>query len=315
MKKHKSLYQNAEGLLFKNLDLQFFAEGDGTTRAADLVNPEVMAAALPAKIATRLKFRQYADVDHTLEGVAGDTITRPKYKYIGPAEDLIEGVPVEMTKMSMDTTTVTIKEAGKGVEITQKALLVNVPGTLAEAERQLAKSIADKIDIDCVAALETAPQFITEAPTSAPNILKAIDTFNSEDDLNLVLFINPKDYSKLILSLFTVGGDIAQKAMSSAQVAEIVGVKAIEKTRRVAEGKGYLMVYQTPEGRSESEEPTSALEIVMKRDVDLEPDYDNRRRVHDIVANAYYVANLRDDSAVVRFGGTGTPPEDEIPQG
>lgn len=291
--------------LLKTLDLQFFA----TTKASDLINPEVMAAALPAKIQNAIKFRKYADVDETLAGVPGDTITRPKYAYIGAAEDVEEGVAIETAKLTMDTTTVTIKEAGKGVEITQKALLVNVPGTLAEAERQLGKSIADKIDIDCVAALETAPQFIAEAPTSAPNILKAIETFNSEDDLNLVLFIHPKDYSKLVLSFFTAGGELQQRALTDGEVATIVGVKAIEKTRRVAEGKGYLMVYQTPEERAETEEPSSALEIVMKRDVDLEPDYNNKTRIHDIIANIYYAVNLRDDSAVVRFGGAAQTPQ------
>lgn len=298
--------------LLKKLDLQFFAQ----TKAADLVNPEVMAAALSGKLENAIKFRKYADVDNTLTGVPGDTITRPKYAYIGAAEDLEEGVPMDTAKLSMTTTTVTIKETGKAVEITEKAILTNVSGTVAEAERQLALSMADKIEIDYIAELEKAPLFISEAPTSAANILKAVAALNAEGDLNLVLFINPKDYTTLVQSLFTVGGQIAQTALTSGQVAELVGVKAIERTRRVAEGKGYLQVYTVSE-EGDSEDPSSAVEIVLKRDVAVNRDGDILARTVTIASNAYYTVSLKNDSAVVRFGGEALPEDDEeeIPQG
>lgn len=285
--------------LFLKLDIQYFAQ----TKASDLVNPEVMAVALSGKLENAIKFRKYADVDNELVGRPGDTITRPKYAYIGPAEDLQEGIAMDTAKLSMTTTTVTIKEAGRAVEITEAAILTNVGGTVAEAERQLSLAMADKVEIDYIAELEKAPLFVANAPTSAANILSAISLLNAEGDLNVVLFINPTDYTALVQSLFTAGGDIAQRALSTGQVSELVGVKAIERTRRVAQGKGYLQVYDMGE-EGQSEDPSSAVEIVLKRDVAVNRDGDILARTVTIASNTYYTVNLKNDAAVVRFGGT-----------
>lgn len=59
------------------MDLQMFAAG--TTKAIDLVNPEVMADAISAELENKIRFAPYARIDTTLEATAGDTITRPRY--------------------------------------------------------------------------------------------------------------------------------------------------------------------------------------------------------------------------------------------
>lgn len=280
------------------LDLQYFAQ----TKASDLVNPEVMQAAMPGKLENAIKFRKYADIDHELVGQPGDTITRPKYAYIGPADDLEEGVPMDTSKMSMTTTQVTIKETGKAVEITEKAIITNVGGTVGEAERQLALSMADKVDIDYIAELEKAVQTVSGSPTTVAKILEAIAVFNAESDLNLVLFINPTDYTKLVQSLLTAGGATQQQALSTGQVSELVGVKTIERTRRVAEGKGFLQVFNTSEP-GDSEDQSSAMEIVLKKDVAVNRDGDILARTVVVAANTYYTVNLKNDAGVVKFSG------------
>lgn len=293
----KSMFVAAIVPLVK-LDLQFFAQ----TKASNLVNPEVMQAAMPGKLENAIKFRKYADVDRELVGQPGDTITRPKYAYIGPAADLTEGVPMDTSQMSMTTTKVTVKETGKAVEITEKAILTNINGTVGEAERQLALSMADKVEIDYIAELEKAVQTVSGSPITVAKILEGIAVFNSESDLNLVLFINPKDYTKLVQSLLTAGGAIQQHALSSGQVSELVGVKAIERTRRVTEGKGYLQVFNTAEP-NDSKDQSSAMEIVLKRDVAVNRDGDILARTVVIAANTYYTVNLKNDAGVVKFTG------------
>lgn len=288
---------NTSQLLAK-LNLQFFAQ----THASDLVDPEVMAPAIAGKMENAIKFTKYADLDTTLVGQPGSTITRPKYGYIGAAEDLTEGVPMDTSKMSMTTTEVAVKETGKAVEITEKAIITNVGGTVGEAERQLAIAMADKVEIDYIAALDTALQTVGGSPTTPAKILEAVTVFDSEGDLDLVLFMNPADYTTLVQNLLTVGGTVQERALTSGQVSELLGLKAIERSRRVAAGKGYLQIYSTT-APEESEDPTSAVEIVLKQDVGVNKDADILKRTVVIAANRHYVVNLKDDKGVVKFTG------------
>ena len=288
---------NTSQLLAK-LNLQFFAQ----TQASDLVDPEVMAPAIAGKMENAIKFTKYADLDTTLVGQPGSTITRPKYGYIGAAEDLTEGVPMDTSKMSMTTTEVAVKETGKAVEITEKAIITNVRGTVGEAERKLAIAMADKVEIDYIAALDTALQTVGGSPTTPAKILEAVTVFDSEGDLDLVLFMNPADYTTLVQNLLTVGGTVQERALTSGQVSELLGLKAIERSRRVAAGKGYLQIYSTT-APEESEDPASAVEIVLKQDVGVNKDADILKRTVVIAANRHYVVNLKDDKGVVKFTG------------
>lgn len=280
------------------LNLQFFAE----TKASNLVDPEVMAPAIAGKMGKAIKFAPYADIDSSLQGQPGSTITRPKYGYIGAAADLVEGVAMDTTAMSMTTTEVTVKETGKAVEITEKAIITNVGGTVSEAENQLGLSMADKVDIDYVAALDKALQTVAGSPTTTANILAGIDVFDTESDINLVLFINPKDYTKLVQNLLTVGGSVQERAITTGQVSELLGLKAIERTKRVAEGKGYLQVFSTT-APEDSEGQSSAIEIVLKQEVSVQKGTDILKRTVVIATNRHYAVNLKNDKGVVKFTG------------
>lgn len=270
--------------LLLNLDIQFFAQ----TKASDLINPEVLADAISAELPAAIRFTPYAVTDNTLTGQPGDTITRPKYGYVGPAEDLTEGVPMDTSKMSMTTTQVTVKEAGKAIEVTEKAVITNVTGTLEEAKKQLTKAMADKVEIDYLATLGTSLLTSTLGAETPGAILDAIDVFGDEDEQSLVLFVHPKDYTKLVKNLFTVGGSTQETAVTKAQVSELVGVKDIVKTKRLTEGTSYLQKF-------------GAVEIVNKKKVNLETDYDILARTHVLAANAHYTTNLRDDNGVVKI--------------
>lgn len=49
------------------------------TKLANLVNPEVMADMISAKLPKKIKFSPIAKIDNTLSGQPGNTITVPKY--------------------------------------------------------------------------------------------------------------------------------------------------------------------------------------------------------------------------------------------
>ena len=62
------------------------------TKLANLVNPEVMAQMISTSLPKKIKFSPVAKIDTTLTARAGNTITVPKFAYIGDAEDVADGV-------------------------------------------------------------------------------------------------------------------------------------------------------------------------------------------------------------------------------
>lgn len=164
------------------------------TKLANLVNPEVMADMISATLPKAIKFSPIATIDTTLVGVPGDTITVPKYAYIGDAEDVAEGVQMGTTVLTTSTTQVTVKKAGKAIELTDEAVLSGYGDPMGEGTRQLGMSIANKIDNDCVDALYGASLIkATTAKISYDGIVDAIDLFDDENDSNTakVMFIAP----------------------------------------------------------------------------------------------------------------------------
>ena len=62
------------------------------TKLIDLIDPEVMADMISAKVDKKMVVTLIAKIDNTLVGTPGSTITVPSYNYIGDAEDVAEGV-------------------------------------------------------------------------------------------------------------------------------------------------------------------------------------------------------------------------------
>ena len=253
------------------------------TKAVDLINPEVMSDAIGAELEAKIRFAPYARIDNTLVGRAGDTITRPKYAYIGPAEDLEEGVPMDPAKLSMTTTHVTVKEAGKAVEVTETAILTNVEGTEAEAQNQIGLSIADKMEIDYIETMSKTALTLAQAPTAAENIIDAIGLFNDEDEEDYILYINPADYRALYKEMV-----VGNTFLSLDQLAELLGLKAIERTNRLEEGTAYI-------------QKQDAVEIVFKKRPELKADDDILARTVVIAGNTFYATNLYNEGGVVKI--------------
>lgn len=165
------------------------------TKLENLVDPEVMADMVSAKLPKKIKFSPIARIDTTLAGRPGSTITVPKYAYIGDAEDVAEGVAMGTTVLTASTTQATVKKAGKAVEITDESVLSGYGDPLGQGANQLTMSIAAKVDNDGYDALCGATLVYdgTGAVIGYNGIVDADSKFEDESDESIakVLFINP----------------------------------------------------------------------------------------------------------------------------
>src|SRR5690625_811523 len=125
------------------------------TYLTNMVDPQVLADMISAELEDAIRFAPIANVDNTLVGQPGSTVTVPRFKYIGDADDVAEGEAIDLALLETATEDFTIKKAGKGVEITDEAVLSGYGDPIGEAENQLLMSIANKVDNDVLEALDT----------------------------------------------------------------------------------------------------------------------------------------------------------------
>lgn len=169
------------------------------TKIADLIDPEVMADMISAKIPTKIVVAPFAKIDTTLEGAEGDTITVPQYAYIGDAVDVGEGEEVDVTQMTASTTQVKVKKVMKAVALTDEAVLSAHGNPVGEANNQLALSVASKVDVDSMDALMNAQLIYdgTAAKIGYEGIVDAVDVFQEEKNTEKVMFVAPAQVTTL----------------------------------------------------------------------------------------------------------------------
>lgn len=165
----------------------------------DVFDPQVVSDMINAKVEKKAVMTGYIKVDNTLQGVAGSTVTIPKWGYIGQAEDLQEGDPVDTTKMAFTTATYGIKKIGKGVMLTDEAQLSGYGNPMGTATNQIAMSISDKLDNDRIDVLYESPNVCDKSANNIAyaSIVDGVDMFNEEEDSKKVILINSKQKTTL----------------------------------------------------------------------------------------------------------------------
>ena len=277
-----------------------------TTKLANLFNPEVVAAMISAKLPNAIRFSPFATIDNTLAGRPGDTITVPKFAYIGDAEDVAEGEDIPLTALTHTTQKITVKKAGKGIELTDEAVLSGYGDPQGEAVNQLVLSIASKVDADCAAVLQTGTKTkAVSAAISYNGIVDAVDLFEEEtpDPFSKVMFINSKQMTTIrkdanFLSLDKYPAPKGAVVLTGC-IGSIAGVQIVV-SNRIAEAEG---IFKNPIVQLDVDSETGialpALTIYMKRGVQVETDRDIVAKKTVLTADQHYVAALTNDARVV----------------
>ncbi|COE20856.1 MHP [Streptococcus pneumoniae] len=260
---------------------------------------------LAAKLPKLIKFTPLAYVETKLEGQPGSTLTVPAWEYAGDATEIEEGQAITPDQLTTKKTTMTIKKAGKGYEITDESLLSGLGDPLGQATYQLGLAIANKIDNDLVAVAKTATQHITETPTTLEAIDKALDIFEDEEDAQYVAIINPKDATKLktaVAKEWIKGSELGANMVVSGTFGEVDGVQIV-RSKKVDEGKGFLVKVSPSQTQTDDANKYGAFVILLKRDVAIETDRDILKKTTVITGDEHYGVYLYDPTRVVKFGG------------
>lgn len=286
------------------------------TKLTNLVNPEVMAPMIRATLPKKIKFAPIAKIDTTLAGHAGDTITVPKFAYIGDAEDVAEGVAMGTVVLTASTTKATVKKAGKAIEVTDESVLSGYGDPIGEGTNQLAMSIAAKIDNDCYEALRKATlkhNGVAKA-ISYTGIVDALDLLEDENDdhTEKIIFVHPKQITQLRKDpefLDITKYPIKDGVIMSGMIGSIAGCKVVrsKKVQLNTAGTGYDNPIVVVDVKDPNEDPnadkgnnsSAALTIYLKRDVSLETDRDILKKTTVASADEHYTAVLSNDSKVV----------------
>lgn len=212
---------------------------------------------------------------------------------------------IEPDQLTTDKSTMTIKKAGKGIELTDEALLSGYGDPLGQAAHQIALAIANKVDNDLVVEAKKATQYVDDAPTTGAALDKALAVFEDEEDARYVALVNPKDAIDLradTVKEWVRGSEIGANIVISGTFGETHGVQIV-RSKKVDKGKGFLVKVSAVETDTDDVAKYGAFVINLKRDVAIETDRDILKKTTVITGDEHYGVYLYDPTKVVKFGG------------
>ena len=270
-----------------------------TTKLGNLIDPEVLADYIDKKLIDAIRFAPLAEIDTTLVGRPGDILTMPYYTYISAASDLTEASAISTVSLNASTVSAQIVEIGKGVEISDTAMLSAYGDPVAEIAKQLVMSIADKVEIDLLTkmAAQTAPMVYKNGSSSVAlkvqDISDALELFGEDIDGQKAVLVSPKLYTAIRNTKdWCPASEYAAGALVRGAVGQIFGCDLFVTNRLRQSAAKDENAYIVKPG---------ALRLIMKRDTMLEADRDILRRVNVYTATKHYVPYLYNASGLIKL--------------
>ena len=262
------------------------------TKMNAMINPEVLGAMVDGELEFALKFTNLATVDHTLVGRAGNTVSLPAYKMIGEAVDVAEGAAIPVEALATENENVTVKKAGKGVRITDEAILSGYGDPLGQASKQLAKAIASKVDSDVMACLDKiGPEMTINKALSAEVVSEALVKFGEDLEGQKVLLISPAQLHALKQDPTWLSvQELGKEALVEGAIGQIHGCDVVISNR--VDEANYIV-------------KPGAVAIYLKRETSLETERIPNIRATELTVDKHYTVHLADVTKAIKISGVG----------
>lgn len=125
--------------------------------------PKVWKDHIMAYFRRRLVAGAFAVVDDSLKSAPGTTVNFPYFKKItGAAQEPEEDAGLDVQKLSDDSFSVSVKEVALAVGVKKKAFKTSAAKTeeiIAEVQRQIARTMAEKVDADLITEFSAANNY------------------------------------------------------------------------------------------------------------------------------------------------------------
>ena len=262
------------------------------TKIEHMINPEVLASMVDGELEFAIKFANLATVDNTLVGRAGNTVSLPAYKMIGEAVDVAEGEAIPVEALATENENVTVKKVGKGVRITDEAILSGYGDPLGQASKQLAKAIASKVDSDVMACLDKiGPEMTINKTLSAEVVSEALVKFGEDIEGQKVLLISPAQLHTLKQDPTWLSvQELGKEALVEGAIGQIHGCDVVISNR--VDGANYIV-------------KPGAVAIYLKRETFLETERIPSIRATELTVDKHYTVHLADVTKAIKIAGVG----------
>lgn len=276
------------------------------TKLSNLIDPEVMADMVQAKVEKAVTVLPYAELDQTLVGRAGSTITIPRFVWDGEAVEIGEGEEIPIRKLGTESAEYKVKKIGIGADITDEAVLSGHGNPVGQATTSMANSILAKLDEDAhEELLKSTNVFNANDVVSYNAIVDAIGMFQAEGAIDMVMLVNPDIVTTLRKDPnFIDRTKYGNQVMMNGEIG-MIGNARIVPSRRFAGVGGfhYSAIILTNDPMHNDD--LAALRYIIKRNTNIEVDRQSRKRTTEITGDQIYVVALTNESKVVVMKTTG----------
>ena len=267
----------------------------------NVIVPEVYAQLVRDKIAGKVKVAQFLVNLGDLHGKVGETLTMPKWSYIGDAKDWAINTPMEVTQMKQTSTKATIKAIqAPAVKVADYDNEVELGNALEEASNQQAIGVARKYDTDAIACALGSPlkyQLATKNTVTQDEMIAILGLYGDDRDsadfdaIVIHSSFAPSFYKMDMfvsrnLTMTEDGNGIAVNG----EIGEFLGIPVVLSDRLydATNQEGFILVMKK-----------NAISIIPKENPFAEASRDASLRQTTIYLSQFYAMALTDDEAIV----------------
>lgn len=271
----------------------------GNTKLANLINPQVIADFIDAKLVDNMVFAPLAEVDYTLAGRAGDTLSFPVYQYVGDASTLSECSTLSVSRLTASMASVKVHKIAQGVELSDEAVIGALGDPVGQAVSQITLALASGIDNEMLATLGTIGStmtYQTSASTVAPkdtDIIDALELFGEDIDGVKTAVVPPAVYTDMRKTgkdngCWIPASELSAEIAIKGAVGEYQGCQVIVSNKLRTSGDIYIV-------------KPNALRLILKKGAQVESDRDILRFTTVLTGSVHFATYLYNASGAIRI--------------